>query len=333
VATRSEPIFVEYRSRPGRRRALLAAAAVVLLMLAAVYAVRVTVASPESTVEAYFAALADRDAGAALQVTAPEVAGQVSRDVINDAVLRSADYSPPGQVSVTGVTVEGRDAIAEVTFTIDGQQHQVALRLRRDGGIVDAVVHRWLVIDGVGSLLLREVPGQITVNGQPVAAYDGLGPRILPALPGGYRIGVPDGDPLWEPRSTPARVAPQRATEVDASLVPRPAIREEVDRQIIRLLDGCAASTELVPPGCPFGYAVVGSAEQVRWRIVSYPNIGLSPGPERAEPVAVVHTAREGEAMVTGTRRFVGRFEDTVPIPVSGMVRVSGGTVVFQPGW
>jgi hypothetical protein len=333
VATRTEPIFVEYRRRPGRRKAVLAGAGVILLLLAAVYAVRSTVASPESTVAAYFAALADRDAGAALRVTAPEVAGQVDRTVINEAVLGSPDYTPPGQVSVSGVTVDGRDAVAEVSFAIEGRPYQVALRLRRDEGVVDAVLHRWLVIDGVGSLLLGEVPGQITVNGQPVAAYDAVGPRILPALPGGYRIGVPDGDPLWEPRTTPAQVAPQRATEVDAALVARPAVEDEVDRQMVRLLDMCAASTELVPPGCPFGYPVAGSAEDVAWRIVRYPAIGLAAGSDPGDQTAVVRTTREGEAVVTGTRRFVGRFVDMVPIPVAGTVRVSGGTVVFQPGW
>lgn len=329
MAGPTEPIFVEYRRRPGRRRAVLVVAVVALLLLLLGYAVRTaTRPSPESTVDAYFAALADRDPDAALRVTAPEIADQVDRVVISDPVLGSDGYTPPEQVSVTGVTVEDRDAVADVAFRIDGHPYRVSLRLRREG----TVRPRWLVIDGVGSLLLGQVPEQITVNGQPVAAYDAQGPRILPALPGGYRIGVPDGDPLWQPRSLPARVAPQRATEVDAILVARPAIREQVDRQVVRLLDACADSTELVPPGCPFGYAVAGSAEDVQWRIVNYPNIGLS-APSEGGGLAVVHTAREGEAMVTGTRRFVGRFEDMVPIPISGTVTVSGETAVFQPGW
>lgn len=326
-------VFIDYQRRPGRHRAVLIGAAVILLLIGVVYAVRTTVGSPQSAVTAYFAALADRDADAALRLTAPEITGPVDRSVINDAVLRSDGYSPPEQVSVTQVTVDDRDAVAEVTFTIDGRRHDASLRLRRGDGIADAVWHRWLVIDGVGSLLLREVPAQITVNGQPVGAYDEQGPRILPALPGGYQLGIPEGDPLWEARTTPVQVEPQDGTDVDVSLVPRPAVRDEVDRQVVRLLDQCADSTELVPPGCPFGYAVAGNAEEVRWRILSYPNIGLSAGQELAEPVALVQTAREGEAMITGTRRFVGGFQDTVPIPITGTVIVSGDTVLFRPGW
>ncbi|MPZ28748.1 MAG: hypothetical protein GEV12_20715 [Micromonosporaceae bacterium] len=326
-------VFLAYRPRPGRRTAVLAGAAVLVLGIAGVYVVRATIGSPESTVLAYFAALADRDPAAALRVTAPEVAEPVGQDLISEPVLGAPGYAPPEQVEVTDVRVDGRSAVATVSFTVDGHRQGAALRLRRDDGIADAVRHRWLVVDGFGSMLLREVPERITVNGLPMAAYDPQGPRILPALPGGYQVGVPDDDPLWQPRVVPVRVAPQRATEVDVRLVPRPAVRDEVDRQIVRLLDRCAASAELVPAGCPFGYAVAGSAEEVQWRIVDYPNIGLSPGEELDQAVAVVHTAREGAAMVSGTRRFVGRFEDTVPIPISGMVTISGDTVVFQPGW
>jgi hypothetical protein len=328
-----DAIFIQYRPRRWRRTALLAGTVAVLLLVGLGYAIRVTITSPESTVDAYFAALTDRDPAAALRLTAPEIADQVARDVISDAVLGSAGYSPPAEVSVGRVTVDDRQAVADVSYAIEGRRHEVSLRLRRDEGVRDAVLPRWLVVDGVGSMLLREVPGRITVNGQPVAAYDQLGPRILPALPGGYRVGVPADDPLWEPREIPVRVAPQAATDVDVPLTARPAVRDEVDRQVTGLLDRCAASTELVPPGCPFGYGVAGSAEEVRWRILSYPNVGLSAGQELDQPVAVVHTAREGRAMITGTRRFVGRFEDTVPIPVSGTVTVSGETVVFQPGW
>lgn len=332
--TDPDPIFVEARPRRWLRPlALLAAAAAVLLVVSLLYAVRSSSGSPESTIEAYFAALADRDAEAALRLTAPEVApGQP--DVINDAVLRSPDYVPPAEVSVSRVTVTDRTAAADVAFTVDGQPHRVEqLRLRREGGLAGSLRPRWLLVDAFGTLLLREVPEQITVNGQPVAAYDTLGARILDALPGGYQIGVPEGDPLWQPRAVPARVGPQDATEVDVSLVPRPALRDEVDRQVVRLLDQCATSIELLPPDCPFGYQVSGGAEDVQWRIATYPNIGVSAGEDSDQPLAVVHTAREGEAVITGTRRFVGRFEETVPIPVTGTVTVSGDTVLFQPGW
>jgi hypothetical protein len=326
-------VFVDYRPRPGRRKAVLIGLGVALLLVAVVFAVRATVSSPESAVHGYFDALADRDVEGALAAAAPEVREQVARDLISSAVLRSDSYAPPRDVAVTELTVDGRSAVAEVDYTIDGRKHSATLRLRRDEGILDAVFHRWLVVDGIGSVLLGDVPEQITVNGEQIAAYDAQGPRVLPALPGGYQVGVPEGDPLWEPRSVQVRVEPQNAAEVSVPLAARPEVREEIDRQIAERLDGCAASTELVPPGCPFGYAVVVRAEDVRWRITEYPRVELSAGRELGEMVIVVGTSAEGEAVIAGTRRFVGEFEQSVPFPVSGTATVAGDSVLFQPEW
>lgn len=326
-------VFVDYRPRPGRRRAILIGVVVALVLIAAVFVIRTTVSSPESAVRDYFDALADRDAGAALAATAPEVREQVARDLISDTVLESDGYVPPGEVEVTEVSTDGRGAVAEVAYAIDGREHTATLRLRRDEGLLDAVFHRWLVVDGIGSLLLGEGPEQITVNGRPVAAYDAQGPRVLPALPGSYQISVPEQDPLWEPRSVAAQVEPQGSTEVSVPLVARPAVREAINQQVARRLDDCAASAELLPPGCPFGYAVVGSAEDVRWRIAAYPRLELTPGRQLGEPVIVVGTSAEGEAVISGTRRFVGEFEQSVPFPVSGTATVAGDRVLFQPDW
>jgi hypothetical protein len=127
-------VFVDYRPRPGRRRAVLVAIAAVLVAVAAVYVVRQTVSSPGSAVEAYFDALADRDAGAALGMVAPEIADPVEPDVVNAAVLRSADYSPPADVEVSGVEVDGRNAVAEVAFTIDGRAHAASTPSSTAGG-------------------------------------------------------------------------------------------------------------------------------------------------------------------------------------------------------
>jgi hypothetical protein len=326
-------VFIDYR--PSRRRwwVLLAAAAVVLLLVGVVYAVRSTVSSPESAVSGYFGALADRDADAALRVLAPEVADHAEPELLRDPVLRSADYLPPADVRTTDVTVDDREAVAAVEFTIDGRQHTATLRLRRSGGLADSVFHRWRIVDGLGSIVLGQVTEQITVNGVPMAARDAQGSRVLTAFPGGYQVGVPEGDPLWEPRTVPATVAPLAGAEVDVPLVVRPGIRDEVDRQVRDILDRCAASTELVPPGCPFGYAVVAEAEDVRWRIDSYPAVAVGPGEELEQPVAVAYSSRDGQATITGSRRFVGEFEEAVPIPISGTVSVRSGSVIFQPGW
>lgn len=325
-----DAVFVDYRPRPWLRKALLIVVAVALLLIGAVYAIRSTVSSPESAVRGYFDALADRDAGGALAATAPEVRDQVARDVISDAVLGAEGYAPPRDVDIRELTVDGRGAVAEVSYTVDEQERSATLRLRRDDGMLDSVLHRWLVVDGIGSLRLTDPPAEVTVNGQRIAAYDAQGPRILQALPGGYQIGVPEGDPLWEARSVPAQVAPQDATEVRVPLTARAEVRESVEAQVRDLVDDCAASTELVPPGCPFGYAVVAQAEDISWRIERYPSLSLTAGREGDQLVVLVGTSQEGEAVISGSRRFVGEFEQPIPFPVTGVATVQGDSVFFQ---
>jgi len=332
VAGQADPggIFVQYRPRRWLRWVLPAGLAGVLLLAGVGFLFRTAVGTPESTVAAYFAALADRDLPAALRLTAPEV--DPARDMITEAVLRSPDYSPPVEVAVSPVSAGNREAVVRVRFVIDDRRYEVEqVRLRRAGGGLRA---GWQVIDAFGSIRLRAVPEQVTVNGQLVAAYDAAGARFLDALPGGYQVGVPDGDPLWEPRSVPARVAPSESTEVDTSLVPRPGVREAVERQVVQLLDQCAAATELAPPGCPFAHDLRGTTRDVQWEILRYPNLGVTAaGGDTDRPVAVVRTARDGEAVVTGTDPSGDRFEAAVRFPVTGTVTTSGGTVVFQPGW
>lgn len=323
-------IFVQYRPRRWLRWVLPAGLAGVLLLAGVGYLFRAAVGTPESAVEGYFAALADRDLAAALRLTAPEV--EPGRDMVTEAVLRSPDYTPPGEVSVSLVSAGDRAAVVRVRFVLDDRQYDIEqIRLRRDGRGPQA---GWLIIDAFGSIRMGEAPEQVTVNGQLVAAYDDVGARFLDALPGGYQVGVPDGDPLWEPRTVPARVAPLAATEVHASLVARTAAREAVERQVVQLLDGCAAATELAPPGCPFAHDQPGAVQDVRWQILRYPNLAVTAGERDADrPVAVVRTARAGEAVVSGIDSSGDRFEATVPVPVTGTVTTSSGTVVFQPGW
>lgn len=330
-------VFVNYRPRPGRRKALLVAIGVLLLLIGAVYAVRLTVSSPGSVVEAYFDALADRDLDAALAVVAPETADPVQRDVVNAAVLRSGDYSPPEQVEVAEVAVDGRSAVAEVSFAIGGRAHSATLQLRREEGLLDTVFHRWRLVDALGRIVLGEVPPEITVNGERVPAYDPEGPRQLTVLPGGYQVGMPPDDPLWDTRAMAAQVTPLGATDLSIPLVARPEVRTEVNRQLRELLDECAASTELLPPDCPFGNDRFTQATGVRWRITEYPNVALTAGEDALGQATMrIETTSEGEAVVTGTRLVVAlrqAFEIPVGFTVSGTVSDRAGTVVFEPDW
>lgn len=330
-------VFVQYR--PDRRRWVVAGAvlAVIVLGFAVLYSVRTTVYSPAAVIGNYFDALAGRDADAALAVIAPEQTAGLARDLLTEAVLAPDSYQPPADPDVGEVTVDGRRAVAEVSFTLGEERRTASLGLRREDGFADTVFHRWRLTDGVQQLYLGEAPAEVSVNGVRVPAYELDGPRTLPVLWGGYEVGVPDDDPLWDPRTATALVGPDGTAEVAVPMAARPAVREEVERQVRELLDACAASTELLPPGCPFGNARIATAEDVRWRIASYPELDLSAAPDGFGQVTMVAASTsDGTAVVTGTQRAFGSerpFETEVPFPVSGTVTERDGTVVFQPSW
>lgn len=326
-------VFVDYRASGRRWRLFAVVAGVLVVVLVAGYLVRATFATPEAAVGAYFTALAERDPAAALRHLAPEVASPAEAALLDPRVLASPDYQPPENVEVLEATVDGREAAVTVSYTVAGRVRNASMRLRRADGVADAILHRWLVVDGIGSIIVTEAPEEILVNGEPVAAYDRQGPRILPALPGGYRVAVPAGDPMWEERASLVDVAPQRAEQLQLPLVARVEVREEVNRQVVRLLDACAASEEAIPPGCPFGYARLLRVDDVQWRIARYPAIRLTATMEAGGPVIAVASARDGEAVLTGTTSFGRPLEVTVAFPVAGIATVRGTTVVFRPEW
>lgn len=331
-----DDIFVQYR--PNRRRWLTIAAGLgaVLLLLVVLYSIRLTVFTPDAAVRAHFQGLADRDLSAALAVT-EDGGGNTGPDLLDPAVLRSDQYTPPSDLELTEVTVDGRSAEVQVSFTVSERQHQATLRLRRDDGAMDRLFHRWRIQDAVRPLRLGETPGEISVNEVTVLAQDLAGAMTLPAVFGGYQVGVPPGDPLWDSRTVAIVVGPQQSTPVDVPMMARPEVREEVERQLTAILDECAASTELLPAGCPFGNARIGEAENVQWRITTYPRIAFSAGPDGFGGVAMlVHSTTDGEAVVTGVQLAFSLerpFETEVPFPVSGIVTSQGETVQFEPSW
>lgn len=329
----ADQVFVDHRAALRRWRTVLSVVGLVAALVAGLAVVRaVGSGSPEATVRAYFQALADRDLAAALAVTAPELtSGQ--EELLQPAVLDSPGYLPPTGATVSEASVTGAEAVVPVTYRIDDRAYTRELRLRRADGWRGRVLSRWLLIDALGSLRLGEVPEQLTVNGHPVAAYDPRGPRILPAVPGGYRVAGTPG-PVWEVRERQVAVPAQDAAVVDLPLVPTDAVRDELTRQVRQRLDRCADSGELAPPGCPFGQPVRvrPGAEDVRWEITRYPRLRITGETEGGVPVLRVATAQPGEAVVTG--RFTGRdgrFESGVSVTVTGTGRISGDTVVFQP--
>lgn len=340
MATATDPseVFVQYR--PGRRGwlKLLAVLGTVLLLLALVYSVRLTGSSPTAVVNAYFQALADRDLAAALRVLDAAVVGEdPPPELLTAAVLSSEDYAPPEDVEIAESTVDDRRAFVEVRFTIAGRQAATSLELRRGSGVADNLRQRWRIVDGVRELRLGEAPGQVTVNGVLLWAHDIDASRSLPALFGGYQVGVPPDDPLWDARTIRMLVGPDQTRPVDVPMVPRPEVRAEIERQRDALLDECAARNELAPPGCPFSHGRILGATGVAWQITSYPQLRLISAPDGlADATMRVQTTTDGEAVLTGTQVASGTerpFEIVVSFRADGAVVEQAGRIVFEADW
>lgn len=343
MTTQADPsaIFVEYRPNPRRRTAVLAGLGAILLVFVTMYAVRWVFFRPAVVVDAYFDALGDRNMAAALRWTTSSNAGLVDRDLLGPTVLRSEDYLPPENVMITEATVTDHRATVDVEFTIGRTRHAASLQLHREGGFPEHLFHRWRVIDGLGWMDLGAVPEEIIVNGERIRTDDGQDAWVLPVVPGGYRVGVPESS-LWRGSSAVVQVGLRQATVVEVPLTPKLSVRTEVDRQVTEHLDRCAASTRLEPADCPFGYRRASNVSDVEWIILSYPKYTLTVETladrgSRDRLTVVLSTSHHGVAGISGAYRTFfdseNPFEDTVEFRVDGVVMSRGASVVvdFDP--
>lgn len=336
-------VFPEPRSY---RRPVLVGVAVlgtIIAVLAVLRAIESFGFRPQSTVAAYFAALADRDAAAASRLLAADpdaldldATGPV---LLDPAALRSGGYTPPTDVRIGEVQAEDAidgEATVAVAFTLTGERHELVLRLQRDEQATALLYHRWRVVGGTYPVTVR-APGvdSVVIAGVTVPFEEGSDGVTVAALPGGYRVTLPEQPLLAAPETTVYVGVDGVAGESDYVDI-TPTITEtaerEIRQQVQAYLRECATRTELQPVDCPLSTYTYGSAEvrDVRWKITSEPDIELE---LRMNGQVEVRTTNAGEATVTWQEVYsFGTYdeEDTVAIYVSGTVTVSGGTVHFQ---
>ncbi|MBW6432394.1 zinc ribbon domain-containing protein [Actinoplanes hulinensis] len=352
AAAAANEIFVSTTSRTPRP---LIVAAVVLgvlfLGVSAVKAVQSVFFDPANTVEAYFSALADRDAAEVMNTLVPGAAGEVS--LLTSQVLGSSGYEPPIDVKVLESTMpEGGAAPSEdpyydtpvematvrVEFRLGGERAEKIFYLRQDEATSAGIFQRWRIMNGVETLAVS-APGidmvivaGTTLTPDPEQGWIGLG-----AYPGTYRVGLAE-HPLWSADEVVTRVggqpAPEGGGEVVAVLQPtlKESARSVVDERIRAYLDGCAKSTTTSPPGCPFSSYSWQEVRNARWTIDEYPqHILVEEGGSLR-----VRTEEPGKASVTGTEvpSWSGQtspYSDDVTFYLTGTVSAAGGQISFVP--
>ncbi|WP_306206162.1 zinc ribbon domain-containing protein [Actinoplanes sp. RD1] len=329
-----EPPFLPEPQRfPRRLVALLAVFAALLVSVTGLKIVDGRYFRPGNAVVAFFEALADRDADAAIARLA--VAPDGDSTLLRTAVLRSGGYTPPSDVRVGAYEVTADRATVEAEFRVGGTSHRREFSLVRDAEATAGIFYRWRIDGGVFPLdVAASGVDSVLVAGTPVAlAASEYGRNTLPALPGSYRVTLPE-QPLLEATESVVHVGVSD-TEY-ASVLVEPVVkngaREAVDQQIRAYLEDCAEQPVLAPVGCPFSSYSFGEVRNVRWKIDEYPPYDLRVD----EGGAILTNVQYGTATVTG--KSVSSFgsgtypyEDTVTFTIAGTITASGGTINFLP--
>jgi hypothetical protein len=315
------------RSAPSRRairRVLIVLAAGVVLTAGLV--VLDGLFSPQRVAAEFFAALADRDAEAALGRLDPEIVSGGA--LLNSAALTSAGYSPPQSAHVDSVDVgdHGDTTVARVSFRLGDAPAVADLHLVRSGHSY-ALFQRWRIQDGVYSVTVNTPAlDQVEVAGIRVAAG-----TAVSAFPGTYEARLP-GNPLLDAAAITVQAAPGAPPGQLQPTVKSSALAE-VGKQVTNYLNTCAISTELVPPGCPFSDSSSVAVTNVKWTISRYPRSALQATGDGVR--LVTKAGGDGEARVTALVLNADgtSFPDsaTTTFTVEGDVTVENGAIRWRP--
>jgi hypothetical protein len=265
----TDPSLSQPRKKKRGRAALWISLAVVLVLLIAggvVGGVLGTQANaPEREVEEYLTALVDGDAEDALAVSGEDVGdGDVllTDDVYGDADDRISGYEL-GETTITGDTAE-----VAATISQGDESYETTFTLSKAGKAF-VVFDTWRLQAPELGVVSYSVEGPaetaVTVAGIDTTALEPAesGSVELRALPGTYTVALASDDAFFaaEPitvnvlgfgadaaTSTTADGAESNTLVVTLTEGAVTAATEAVDAYI----DGCAASTEFRPEGCPF---------------------------------------------------------------------------------
>jgi hypothetical protein len=308
---------------PTQRAIIITAIAVALIasLSTATFVVQRIWYTPESAVEGYFGALADRDAVKAssyLNGDGPSFAADL---------VGSEAYVPPTGLKVDEIVEDddGDRRTAKVSFAIGDRRTTGEISLRREEELSFGLFRGWSVAGGRQALQVStSTPIDVRVNGKPVET-DSEQPPEIDVFPGRYVVDVAD-NPLVE--SAPVTVDVGFSdSQVDLVTRIKPAAEKDVDAQIKKYLEGCLIAATKPEHTCPFSYGYSGLLRPV-WRIDKYPTVVLR---LNSDGQVVAETTADGQATVTGTGYGGLPYTDTDLFTVNGAVTAEQGKITFQP--
>ncbi|WP_200211081.1 zinc ribbon domain-containing protein [Micromonospora coerulea] len=310
-----------FRDRPGVRRrwgVVAALAAGVVLVAAVTFHQQASPMSPPDTVEAYFDALADRDADRARSLLSADYAKRAPMILTSGGALRDPGYHPPRHLRIKVVVV--RDDVAEMEgeYELDGKRQKTGLYLIRDGGGGER--RPWSIN------YLPQLPppsGEYGFEALVIAGTRAPAGLLEAVFHGSYLVSLPD-HPIREVTAPVIVHAGAREGGVLRTRM-RDSARESIETQVRAYLDRCAASTELMPKGCPFSAYSSAPVTRVTWRITRYPPLEITLGSTGdAQVVGGV-----GEATATTARGEV--LPGNTSFLLYGDGRAAGDKVLFVP--
>ncbi|GAA1603383.1 zinc ribbon domain-containing protein [Kribbella sancticallisti] len=310
--------------QPTQRAVIITVVAVTLVILlsAMTFVVQRIWYTPESPVDGYFRALADRDADKASSYLTGDDSSATA------AILTSEQYVAPTDLKVQGIeddSDDGKRRTAKVSYAIGDTKKTGEVSLRRSEELSFGLFRGWSISESRPSLeITTSAPIAVQVNGATLEADPEQSLRAT-VFPGRYVVDVAD-NPLLETDPVTVDVG---FDDAEANLVTRikETAQAEVDKQIKEYLKGCLVEATKPEHNCPFSMGYSDITRPV-WRIDKYPTIELKLG-SRGQIVA--ESTADGQATLTGKGYGGTPYADSTPFDLSGGVTVEQGKVVFLP--
>jgi hypothetical protein len=257
----------------------LAAGLVLLLIIGnlVVNIVGSTQYGPEAKVKAYLSAISQGKASEANKLVDPGVTKGAAALLTNDVLKESKALMK--NPKVTDVITNGDSAMVMVSYSIDGTVFDGTIDLSKDGK--QAVLFDNWVIDKpllAPVYVYADQDSSVSINGVTVdfgKEYE------LPAYPAAYEVGAPEGKFFEAEPQTFIAATGSKATydSVDLELTPTKELTDEIQTQVNKYLDTCAAETIVNPENCGLNsqyYMDFSGKPTFAYKVVKYPVVTVN---------------------------------------------------------
>lgn len=271
-------------------------------------------AGPSDVALSYLTALEEGDAAAALARTDVEKdAASRARAAYDGAAARLED------TRVAGTREDGDTAQVEVAYTLDGQDVEATLELRRRDGA-------WRIENGLGSVRPQATLGDAVTVGEVVVPVGGEPLALLPAR---YDVAAAPAEVLTGSTTVDVTAGADIPAAVEASL--SPDATGVIQVQLDAYAQQCARPATTVPPNCglkiPWG-ADLSALSSLDFRIEKTPQVAVSADATSFDATGgvIVATAR-GTSRGGGDGVFTYRADDWA---LRGAVSFDGAQLVLS---